>query len=180
MASIDRDHLLELEDTVFVRRQQTIEGVASKYSEAELVETIHEARQEIRETVAMLPARAFEPQPPDEDGEPVWSAGELASHLLEMMFWLQLALQQLAGADPGGAPDEEVEARVLDRKATLALLDQCDVELERALKMASQVKRDTRIRIDGLGEPGVRGLLLLHGMHEWEHAEQFAALDWID
>lgn len=178
MASIDREALLELEDAVFVRRQDTIESVASDFSQAELVETIREARQEIRDTVAHLPAAAFDPQPLDDDGEPVWSAGEVAGHLLEMMFWLQLALRQLAGEDPGGAPDEDAESRVLNREETLATLDQCDVELQRALEMADDVPAATRIRIDGLGEPGVRGLLLLHAIHEWDHADQFASLAW--
>jgi len=176
MASIDREYLLELEDIVFVRRQATIENVAAQYSRSELVETIHEARQEVREIVAMLPAAAFQPQPPDSDGDDVWSAGEIASHLLEMMYWLQLALLQLAGDDPGWAPDERVDVRVMDRGETLATLDQCDRELERALEMAEQVPAGTRIKIDGLGEPGVPGLLLLHAMHEWEHVDQFAAL----
>lgn len=178
MASIDREHLLELEDIVFVRRQNTIEGVASEYSRADLVETIREARQSMRETIASLPAAAFELQPPDSDDEPIWSAGEVASHLYEMMLWLQLAFQQLAGNDPGGAPDEQVELQVMDRNETLATLDRCDRELERALEMADEVPGNTRIRIDGLGEPGVLGLLLLHAIHEWEHADQFAALAW--
>ncbi len=178
MTEIDREHLLELEDIVFVRRQNTIENVASEYSRADLVDTINAARREIRDIVATLPAAAFEPQPPDADGEAIWSAGEIASHLLEMMFWLQLALQQLAGKDPGGSPDEQTELRVLDRPATLDVIRQAGRELERALEMADEAPRDTRIKIEGLGEPGVHGLLLLHAIHEWEHAEQFAALAW--
>jgi len=176
MAAIDPEHLLELEDIVFVRRQSTIENVASEYSLAELVETIRAARQEMRETVATLPGAAFEPQPLDSEGEPVWSAGELVSHLYEMMLWLQLAFQQLAGADPGGAPDEQTQVRILDRDETLATLDRCERELERALELANEVPGGTRIKIEGLGEPGVRGLLLLHAIHEWGHAAQLAAL----
>lgn len=178
MAAIDRDYLLELEDIVFVRRQNRIENVASEYSRDDLVDTINEARQEMREIVATLPATAFQPQSPDPDGELAWSAGEIASHLLEMMYWLQLALQQLAGRDPGGAPDEETALRVMDRSGTLEVLDQVGQELERALEMADEVPRDTRIKIDGLGEPGVQGLLLLHAIHAWEHTDQFAALGW--
>lgn len=176
MASIDRGQLRDLEDAVFVRQQDTIENVASQFSQADLVETIRDARQAMRETVAGLPGAAFGPQPPDDDGEPVWSAGELASHLLEMMFWLQLALYQLAGEDPGWAPDDLVEVRVMDREETIATLDQCDRELDVALKITDKISGDPRIKINGLGEPGVHGLLLLHAIHEWDHADQFAGL----
>lgn len=180
MAAIEREHLLELEDIVFVRRQNTIESVASRFSQADIVETIREARRAIREVLLTLPDAAFDAQPPDDDGEPVWSAGELSCHLLEMMLWLQLALEQLAGNDPGAAPDEQVRIDVLGRSATLATLDRSDHELERALELADEVPEGRRIKINGLGEPGVRGLLLLHAIHEWEHADQFAALDWGD
>ncbi|MEZ4520509.1 MAG: DinB family protein [Thermomicrobiales bacterium] len=178
MASIDRDDLLDLEDAVFVRRQNTIENVASEYSQTDLVATIREARQAMRETLAGLPDAAFRPQTDEIDGDPVWSAGEIASHLLEMMYWLQLAFQQLAGEDPGGSPDEQAEVRVMDRAETRATLDICDREFERALEMAGEISGNPRIRIEGLGEPGVRGLLLLHAIHEWDHADQFAALTW--
>jgi hypothetical protein len=176
LAIIDREYLLELEDAVFVRRQNTIENVASEFSRSDLVETIRGARTAMRETLVSAPASAFKAQLPDSDGEADWSAGELASHLLEMMLWLQLAFQQLAGEDPGGAPDEEVEIEVMARAETLATLDRCEREFERALEMARQVSGSPRIKIEGLGEPGVQGLLLLHAFHEWEHADQFAVL----
>ncbi|CAN5732856.1 hypothetical protein BH23CHL2_BH23CHL2_04550 [soil metagenome] len=176
MSRLSREQLVDLEQAIFELGEGTVEESGASFSRSDLVDTIREARSAMRDTVCNLPDPAFGSQLSNEEGDREWSAGEIVGHITESMLWLQFALRRLAGEEPEGAPADKLGVIVRDRNATLSLLDRADRELELALLLANQIDDGPRTHIDWLGDVGVRGLLLLHAMHEWEHANQIADL----
>lgn len=176
MPVVSRERLVELEAQIFEQGQRTVEEAASEFSRADLIETIRAARRSLRETLHSLPDSAFEAQPPNEAGEPEWSAGEIVAHLTQSMLRFQFGLRRMAGENLEGEPTGAPELAVLDRAATLALLDRADREFDHALAMAENIDDSSRTELGPLGSLGPRGLLLLHAMHEWDHAGQTVVL----
>ncbi len=175
MAPVTRYRLRELESAM-ASDSLVIERAAAEFSRDDLIRSIQQARQSMRDAINALPASAFDPQPPNAAGDPVWSAGEIVSHICDAMLWLQFALARLAGDDPQGDPEDRPVSQVLERPATHELLERADRELALALLAAVGISDDARTPVGALGDLGVRGLLLLHAMHEWNHAEQLADL----
>lgn len=176
MPEVSRERLAELQAEIFEQGQKTVEEAASEFPRADLIETIRAARRSLRETLHSLPDSAFEAQPPNEAGEPEWSAGEIVAHLTQSMLRFQFGLRRMAGENPEGKPADAPELAVLDRSATLALLDRADREFDHALALAENIDDSSRTELGPLGSFGPRGLLLLHAMHEWDHTGQAAAL----
>jgi hypothetical protein len=175
MNAINGRALRAIEGRIFERGEGGVEDAAAAYSLDQLLMTIRAARARSRASVATLPELAFHTQPVAAAGDAVWSAGEIIGHLAESMLWFGFALERLAGRDPD-TPVDIPTVCVRDRAATLALLDEADRLLDKNLASAAKLPDEARVDLGGLGTPGVRGLLLLHAMHEAGHADQLRAL----
>jgi hypothetical protein len=172
---IDPETLRGLEERIFGSGQGSVESAAAEFQRVALEQTIREPRRAMRTAIGALPDRAFDAQPTGPEGEAVWSAGEVVGHIAESMLWLEFALTRLSGGDPT-APLDMPGVIVRDRAESLATLELADRVLGRNLASTTALSDEPRMDIEGLGTLGVRGLLLLHAMHEVEHAGQLAAL----
>jgi hypothetical protein len=175
LAGIDPETLRELEKSIFERGQGSVEEAADRFPRADLETTIREARATTRSMLDELPEHAFEAQPLGSAGETVWSAGEIVGHLAEAMLWFEFALTRLAGCD-AAVPADMPGVIMRDRAGSLATLEFADRVLDRNLATAATLSDVPRMDIEGLGTLGERGLLLLHAMHEVEHALQVRVL----
>jgi hypothetical protein len=168
----------------FFAAQQTGEVWECDASIDDLAATILERRERLREVVATAPVASFDPQPDNERGEPVWSAGQLADHVPSAQYYA-CAPAIVALATPGGTeafvqppPADQVPAPpCLDREAALARLDAATPDYERLLDSVP-LDADLTVTLDHryFGTVNLEAILLISAWHEQSHAGQIQRL----
>ncbi len=168
---------------VFDKRETTAEEEALLYSYAELRELLFSVRRDLKSTVAHLPDRAFEKQANDANGDEVWSAGQIVSHLIEasLRFGFYDRLRELSGS-PGRTLPSEFESirgeKVLSREQTLFALDLADLELELLIaEIPDAADFSATVSAPPFGDLSIRGWFLLTSLHEGVHVEQLQKLE---
>ncbi|HEX5164356.1 MAG TPA: DinB family protein [Thermomicrobiales bacterium] len=150
----------------------------------DLAATILERRERLRAVVAGAPEASFGPQPDNDQGEQVWTAGQCAEHVCAAQYAVGTPAI-LSLTTPGGvatfaqpAPPNEVPAPpALSRAAALARLDAATPEFAQLL---DRVPRDADLDITldhrFFGTINLAALLLICAWHEQGHAAQIERL----
>jgi hypothetical protein len=150
----------------------------------DLAATILHRREQLRAVVVAAPEDSFGPQPDNEQGEPVWSAGQLADHVVNAQYGVcEPALIALFTPDSGltfeqPLPADEVPAPpFLSRSAALERLDRATPDYERLL---DGIPRDADLTptLDHryFGTINLKATLLICAWHEQSHAAQIERL----
>jgi hypothetical protein len=150
----------------------------------DLAATILHRREQVRAVVGAAPEASFEPQPDNERSEPVWSAGQLADHVVNAQYGVcETALIALITPDGGATfeqplPVDEVSAPpILSRAAALERLDKATPDYERLL---DGIPRDADLTptLDHryFGTINLKATLLICAWHEQGHAAQIERL----
>ncbi len=162
--------------TVFVDRRATLDELGSEYSLAELKETILLAWEDIRQLIQTLPDAAFERQADDIDGNDVWSAGQVISHLCDVdvrtqQFWKELfqvemppippKLVTYAGVNPLTRA-QSIEALTFLDSSVAVLIDRVD----------SANDLDRTATHEAFGTAALKGALLITCIHLDDHVGQ--------
>lgn len=150
----------------------------------DLAVTILDRRERLRAVVATAPAASFEPQADNEQGDAVWSAGQLADHVVNAQYGVcEPAI--IALMTPGGLAafeqplpaDEAPPPPLLTRDAALARLEKATPDYERLL---DGVPRDadltTTLEHRYFGTINLKAILLISAWHEQGHAAQIQRL----
>lgn len=168
---------------VFRDRLSTLDEEAAAYSLDDLRLTLGVIRLGTRSEIEWLPDRAFEEQPPDGNGNEVWTAGQVVNHIgdaqIGMTSWLHEALR----LEPSecehplvNLTDAEYPGR-LTREQALHVLDVAEMELETLFDaIPERIEPGMHARHPAFGVAGVKGGLLIMAIHEHEHLEQLIGL----
>ncbi len=180
MSTISVEELMQVTERVFAQRKSTLEDEAAGMSVADLKQTVRATRTMLVDTAAALPDSAYERQPDDLDGNDIWSAGEIASHIAGTMIWTDANLRKINGLDPL-TPNDDVtayaEVKVRDKTEALRALEIAGIELERILDgIPDDIDTSKTIDFETFGTVGVKGWLLLTALHESDHANQLREL----
>jgi uncharacterized damage-inducible protein DinB len=177
MAFLDDETLQSMRRRIFVDRTSTLESEGRALPLSDLIETVQRVRHRMLVALDSLPKEAFEPQPVDANGNEVWSAGQLVSHI---------CTSQLRFTENVGKLVEyklEPETDDLEQDDTLPM-----TEARMALKTATVILRQTLKAIpedadftktmehERFGTIGVKGWLVLVAVHEHDHVQQFRSL----
>ena len=180
MSAIAVEELMRIAESVFAKRESTLEDEAADVSLSDLKQTVRSIRRMLSSTAAALPESAYERQPDDVDGNDVWSAGEVVSHIAGTMIWTDSNIRNITGRPEIEPPDDisqYADVRVRDKAESLEALAVADRELNRILDgIPEDVDTSSRIDHDTFGTVGVKGWLLLTALHEGDHANQLREL----
>jgi hypothetical protein len=151
----------------------------------DLAATILDRRARLRAVVVAAPEASFAPQPDNEQGQEVWSAGQCALHLVEAQYDVSepaiVALASPGGVDrfvqPPPARDIPSPA-VLGREAVLPRIDAATPDFERLLDSIPRDADLTATIADHryFGTINLQAILLITAWHEQGHAAQIARL----
>lgn len=150
----------------------------------DLAATILHRREHLRAVVVSAPEASFEPQPDNERGDPVWSAGQLADHVVNAQYGVcEPAIIALIAPEGSATfeqplPADEVPAPpALSRSAALERLDRATPDYERLL---DGIPRDADLTptLDHryFGTINLKATLLICAWHEQGHAAQIERL----
>jgi hypothetical protein len=168
----------------FFAAQQTGEVWECDAGIDDLAATILERRERLREAVVAAPEASFDPQPNNEQGEPVWSAGQLADHVANAQYnACETAIRALMtpdGPETFTQPlsiDQVAAPAILDREAALARLDAATPDYERLLDSVPR-DADLTVTLDHryFGTINLEAILLISAWHEQSHAGQIQRL----
>lgn len=177
MAFLTDEDLDRLAERVFVKRESTLEAEGQAIDRADLINTVQRVRHRLNSAVETLPAVAFEPQPDDENGNEVWSAGQIVSHICKS--------QKRFTENVGNLVEYTLEPETdkLDSEETLPM-----TEARGAIKTATVLLRQTLRAIpddadlsktaetERFGNLSVKGWLMLVAIHEHGHVKQINSL----
>lgn len=177
MAFLTDDELDVIAGRVFGSRESTLEEEGRKHSLADLIQTVNRVRHRMNSTVESLPPHAFEPQPDDENGNEVWNAGQIISHICQS----QLRFTQNVGEVIEYTLEPETDDLEMDPApdlvATKGGIKTATAILHQTLKA---IPRDSDVSTvkptERFGDLGVSGWLMLVAIHERAHVKQLEEL----
>lgn len=168
---------------VLDERASTFDQEAGAFSMDELRLALGAIRLALKTLTFHLPEPAFDEQPPDADGNEVWTAGQIINHLgasqIGMAGWLSAAL--CVAFDPEDHPlinlTDSGNPGMLSREQALHMLDDAEPNLE-ALFDAMPPTLDPAICATHplFGEVTIAGGVLATVVHEQSHLEQLLVL----
>lgn len=150
----------------------------------DLAVTILDRRERLRAVVAAAPGASFGPQADNEQGEVVWTAGQLSDHVVNAQYGacepaiIALMLPGGLAAFEQPLPSDQVPAPpALTRDAALARFEKATPDYERLL---DGVPRDadltTTLEHRYFGTINLKAILLISAWHEQGHAAQIERL----
>ncbi len=87
MTTFKSEDLMGISERVFGTRESTLEEEAAAASVPDLKQSVRAIRRMLASAAGALPESAYAAQPDDQDGNDVWSAGEIVSHIAGTMIW---------------------------------------------------------------------------------------------
>lgn len=177
MAFLTDEELSVVVKQVFNDRETTLEAAAAGHSLQDLIQTVQRIRHRMNTTVEGLPPHAFEPQPNDAEGNEVWNAGQIVSHIIASQVRLTGNIGALVEykIEPDVSDLESDEE--LDMAGTRSAIKFATKSLTSTLKAIPEDADFSRTGDGGrFGEMGVRGWLLLTAVHEMDHVQQLQSL----
>jgi uncharacterized damage-inducible protein DinB len=177
MAALTDSELDAIAGKVFAKRESTLEEEGQAVPRKDLFATVSRVRHRLNTALESLPEPAFEPQPDDENGNEVWSAGQIISHICasQKSFTENIARLVSFPYDPDTSELEQenmlsiVDARMAIKTATV-LLQQTLRSIPEADDLTTTAEHER------FGTLGVRGWLMLVAIHEHSHVKQFNSL----
>lgn len=121
---------------------------------------------------------AFEAQPPNADGEEVWSVGQIVAHCNSSMMGIGGETLKLIELDAGEPPESLAAAsvsKVMNREEALAAANAVATDDFFAM-IPDNEKLDNSTTHDFFGTMNGRSWLYFMAMHESEHVAQIRAL----
>jgi hypothetical protein len=160
------------------RGQPILDETSRGLSLDELRERVIRMRREMVDLATSLPAGAFEAQPADAGGEPVWSAGEVVTHCNGVLMRFAERAATMMNVDPPTWTAEQAasgEQRALDQDATVAAAGLIDLS---GWLAAIPAGADLESSVDhpALGTLSGRAWLHFMAVHEANHVEQLEEL----
>lgn len=177
MAFLTDDQLDDVAGRVFARRESTLEAEGQALPRQDLTETILRVRHRMITTIESLPPEAFEPQPVDAEGNEVWSAGQIVSHICTSQLRFTENIGQLVEYSM------ELDTGELDKEDMLSMTDTREtiktatVILRQTLRAIPEDADLTQVRAtERFGELSVKGWMMLAAIHEHAHVKQLKSL----
>ena len=162
-----------------VRENPTIpyeEG--KKLSLSDIGESMAATRAALAAAVENASDSAFEAQPANEEGEEVWSVGQIVGHCNGALLGIGGSAIGLIGIDLGPPPAElqaTSESKIMSRDEALAAVNAVDTR-EFFAMIPDDENLDTTDTHDFFGTVSGRSWLYFMAMHEAEHVEQIKSL----
>lgn len=171
---------------VFGTRESTLAREASAYQVEDLVGANQAVRRIMRSTIETLPSATFDSQPADDEGNEVWSAGQVISHVAGSVFWIDGNIKRITG-EPSREPAKDLAAlgskitetpKLLDRGDSLNALDYSAREFGRLIKQLPEDGNfDQPVESKHFGLVSIKGWLLFDLIHHHDHVKQLNELD---
>jgi hypothetical protein len=160
------------------RGQPILAETAQGKSLAELCGEALQMRRALAATVGTLPDSAFDSQPADDAGNPVWSAGEVITHCNGVLMRFAERAAAMMAIDPPTWSDAQAasgEQRALNRDAAIAAAGIIDLS-EWFAAIPQDADLDTATDHPALGKISGRVWLQFMAVHEANHTEQLEEL----
>jgi len=177
---VGHDEFRAIIQRVFRARATTMIEEAQRYSLADLEATLLQLRAEMREQLLGLPDAAFDAQPGNADGKPVWSAGQVIGHVRDAQMNTFLRACRRAAGLPSGpvAPSggKNLEYDLQTRAQSLAILDESDRDVAQTIDALAGADLERLVEDEKMGLCGLRDMLLFLAIHDDDHLWQLRAL----
>jgi hypothetical protein len=177
---LSRADLHDVALRVFAQREATLLEVAAGFPFEAICATLVAQLAELAGLLGELPDGAFESQPDDVDGNDVWSAGQIVSHIAEMELAVLPFWETVIGSPidtPGEPILNAIGVRLLSREAAIACAR--DLEISTGARLtALPPAPNPRIvaALFDLGTVDARAALLATCIHNLDHLEQLEEL----
>jgi hypothetical protein len=133
---LQSEFLNNIVESVFQRKETTFSQEALGYTRDDFEATLRHYRAELRRTLGTLREVAYLPQPPDSEGNEVWSAGQVACHLLRAASEVGIKdMRSFLGLSSAATEYDRAslpEGEICTRAEALTLLDAADRDLDAA------------------------------------------------
>lgn len=180
MARLTADDLREIGTKVFVEHKSTLKDEAEQHSFALLRDTALLIRKAYLDTLGRLPESAFEAQAADEEGNEVWSAGQVSSHLSGTSLWVENSIRELLGM-PQREQSADLEpltgTQLLSREDAVKAMEYANRDFDALLdQLPDEIDENAASQHDYFGTMTVKSWLLMDALHAGQHVEQIKAL----
>jgi uncharacterized damage-inducible protein DinB len=177
MAALTDSELEAIAGRVFAKRESTLEKEGQAVPRKDLIGTVSRVRHRMNTALESLPESAFEPQADDQDGNEVWSAGQVISHICASQKSFTENIARLVSFP------YEPDTSELEQEGMLSIVD-ARKAIKTATVLQQQVLRaipedddlTTTAEHERFGTLGVKGWLMLVAIHEHAHVKQLNSL----
>lgn len=177
MAFLTDEQLDVIAGRVFGTRESTLEQEGRKLELTDLIQTVNRVRHRMNSAIDSLPPHAFEPQPDDENGNEVWNAGQIVSHVSQSQLRFTQNVGELVKYTLEPETDDLEMDPAPDMVATKGGIKTATAILSKTLKA---IPRDADLTVtsenERFGELGISGWLMLVAIHERSHVKQLEEL----
>ena len=166
-----------------VAKSTVFADVSPDYSREELVGALQSTRNDLRTQIETLPDSAFNAQPADADGNEVWSAGQVISHVSGATYGIvgrSMELVDVENPEPPEALSQFIgdSPLLLSREDSLKALDAGD---EAAMAQINSIPEGADLSVasnhDFFGEMSSKSWLMFATVHEADHVGQLQELN---
>lgn len=176
MSAIADATLREIRRRVFEARELTLDQAAADINVNDFAATIDELRDRMSSVIESLPDAAFTEQQAGE-GEEVWTAGQIITHLSNSTRQMSGQVRPLLGMEQFGASELLPMEHLPARDEALTLLHRSSRELSSFLESVPRHADFSRTQEHArFGTMGPKGWLMLMAVHEEGHLRQLEAL----
>lgn len=174
------DDLRQISTRVFAEHKSTLKDEADNYSFEDLRDTALLARKMYVDTLGKLPDSAFEAQPADEEGNEVWSAGQVSSHLSGTSLWVENSIRELLGMtqrEQSADLEPLTGTQLLSREDSIKAMELANRDFNALLdELPDEIDENATKQHDYFGTMSVKSWLLMDVLHAGQHVEQIKAL----
>ena len=182
-ARLDPSDFEGIRQRVFRDRNSTLDDEAAHFLLDDLRLLLGVSRLGMRSEIEWLPDRTFEDQGLDDNGNEIWTAGQVVNHIghaqIGMTAWLYDALGLAPSYEQHPLTDltDADEPGRLTREQSLHVLDVAERELEIMFDAIPDKAGPARsARHPAFGTAGIKGGLLIMAIHEHSHLQQLIEL----
>jgi hypothetical protein len=165
---------------VFAQREATLPEAAAGFPFEAVCATVVAQLGELVGLLEVLPDGAFDSQPDDVDGNDVWSAGQIVSHIAEMELAVLPFWETVIGVPidvPRGPILDAIDSRLLSRELAIACVHDLENSAEgRVTAIRSAPDQHIAAALFDLGTVDARAALLATCIHNLDHLEQLEEL----
>lgn len=177
MAFLDDDALQAMRRRVFMERTSTLESEGQALPLKDLIETILRVRHRMLVALDALPPAAFEPQPDDAEGNEVWSADQIVSHICASQLRFTESVGELVEYTIEPKTEDLEQESTLPMVEAKGALKTATVHLRQTLKSIPEDADMTKTKQHNrFGALGVKGWLVFFAVHEHDHVQQLRSL----
>lgn len=180
MSRLSADDLREIGTRTFAQQTSTLKDEAEGFSSEELRDTALLLRRVYVETLGKVPDSALEAQPEDEEGNEVWSAGQVSSHLSGSSLWVENSIRDaLDMPQREQSPDLAplTGTQLLSRENAIKAMEYANRDFDALLdELGTDFDLGAATEDDYFGTMDVKAWLLMDALHTGQHVQQIQAL----